>query len=45
MVRNGGALALIGIAGLGLRFVGLGSLALIGDESYYWLWSRHPDWA
>ncbi|MEE8390846.1 MAG: glycosyltransferase family 39 protein [Anaerolineae bacterium] len=28
-----------------LRGVGLGELALIGDESYYWLWSRHLDWA
>jgi 4-amino-4-deoxy-L-arabinose transferase-like glycosyltransferase len=23
----------------------LGELALIGDESYYWLWSRHLDWS
>jgi 4-amino-4-deoxy-L-arabinose transferase-like glycosyltransferase len=36
---------LIGMVGLGLRFVGLDTLQLIGDESYYWLWSRHPDWA
>lgn len=28
-----------------LRFVGLGGLALIGDESYYWLWSQRLDWA
>jgi 4-amino-4-deoxy-L-arabinose transferase-like glycosyltransferase len=28
-----------------LRFWQLGELALIGDESYYWLWSRHLDWA
>jgi 4-amino-4-deoxy-L-arabinose transferase-like glycosyltransferase len=28
-----------------LRFWRLGDLALIGDESYYWLWSRHLDWA
>jgi len=25
--------------------VGLGQLALIGDESYFWLWSRNLDWA
>lgn len=31
--------------GLGLRFWRLGELALIGDESYYWLWSRHLDWS
>lgn len=28
-----------------LRFLSLGDLSLIGDESYYWLWSRHPAWA
>jgi 4-amino-4-deoxy-L-arabinose transferase-like glycosyltransferase len=28
-----------------LRFWRLGDLALIGDESYFWLWSRHLDWA
>ena len=28
-----------------LRLIGLGALSLIGDESYYWLWSRHPDWS
>ena len=27
------------------RIVNLGTLALIGDESYYWLWSRHLDWS
>jgi hypothetical protein len=37
-----GALALLGAA---LRFWRLGGLALIGDESYFWLWSRHLDWA
>ncbi len=31
--------------GAWLRFWGLGTLPLIGDESYYWLWSRHLDWA
>jgi 4-amino-4-deoxy-L-arabinose transferase-like glycosyltransferase len=30
---------------LALRLVNLGDLALIGDESYYWLWSRNLDWA
>lgn len=38
-------LAGILIAATLLRLVGLGALSLIGDESYYWLWSRHPDWA
>ena len=33
------------LLGLILRFWRLGDLALIGDESYYWLWSRHLDWA
>ena len=33
------------LLGAALRFWGLGHLALIGDESYYWLWSRHLDWA
>ncbi len=28
-----------------LRIMGLGALSLIGDESYYWLWSQHLDWA
>jgi len=37
-----GAAILLGAA---LRFWRLGDLALIGDESYYWLWSRHLDWA
>jgi 4-amino-4-deoxy-L-arabinose transferase-like glycosyltransferase len=32
-------------AGAALRFWRLGAPALIGDESYYWLWSRHLDWA
>jgi 4-amino-4-deoxy-L-arabinose transferase-like glycosyltransferase len=30
---------------LALRLFNLGDLALIGDESYYWLWSRNLDWA
>ena len=33
------------LAGAALRFWRLGDLALIGDESYFWLWSRHLDWA
>jgi len=28
-----------------LRFTGLGAPPLIGDEAYYWLWSRRLDWA
>jgi 4-amino-4-deoxy-L-arabinose transferase-like glycosyltransferase len=28
-----------------LRFWRLGALSLIGDESYYWLWSRHLAWS
>lgn len=38
---------LVGIITLAViaRFVRLGSLSLLGDESYYWLWSRHPAWA
>lgn len=43
--RAGWVLGAIVIVALLLRFVGLGALALIGDESYYWLWSRQPDWA
>jgi 4-amino-4-deoxy-L-arabinose transferase-like glycosyltransferase len=41
------ALPILGLTLLGiiLRFWRLGDLALIGDESYYWLWSRHLDWA
>lgn len=39
------ALALILIAASALRFPGLADLPLIGDESYYWLWSRQPDWS
>ena len=29
----------------GLRFAGLAQLPLLPDEAYYWLWSRHLDWA
>jgi 4-amino-4-deoxy-L-arabinose transferase-like glycosyltransferase len=38
-------LLLIGSLALALRFINLRDLALIGDESYYWLWSRNLDWA
>ena len=37
-----GAVILIGFL---LRFWRLDGPALIGDESYYWLWSRNLDWA
>jgi hypothetical protein len=35
------ALALLLAVGAALRFRRLGALALVGDEAYYWLWSRH----
>lgn len=35
----------ITLAGAALRFWRLGALELIGDESYFWVWSRHLDWA
>ncbi len=38
-------LLLILAAASALRFLGLSALSLIGDESYYWLWSLHPAWA
>jgi hypothetical protein len=37
--------ATIVLLGAALRFWSLGSLALVGDEGYYWLWSRHLDWS
>jgi len=43
--RLNGALLLIVALASTMRFVGLGALSLIGDESYYWLWSHHPAWA
>lgn len=43
--RIGPALPMILAVATLLRFWGLGALSLIGDESYYWLWSRHPAWA
>jgi 4-amino-4-deoxy-L-arabinose transferase-like glycosyltransferase len=36
---------LILVSAAGLRFARLGELPLIGDESYYWLWSRRPAWS
>jgi 4-amino-4-deoxy-L-arabinose transferase-like glycosyltransferase len=39
-----GLVVLLALAA-GLRFVELGSLALTGDESYYWLWSERLDWS
>ena len=35
------ALLAIVMTGMGLRFWRLDGLALVGDESYFWLWSRH----
>jgi len=32
------------IFGLRVLFLFVNGLDLIGDESYYWDWSRHPDW-
>ena len=43
--RETSALVLILTAASALRFLGLGGLPLIGDESYYWLWSRQPAWS
>jgi 4-amino-4-deoxy-L-arabinose transferase-like glycosyltransferase len=39
------ALLPIVLAAWAARLIDLGTLSLIGDESYYWLWSRHPAWA
>jgi 4-amino-4-deoxy-L-arabinose transferase-like glycosyltransferase len=35
---------LLAVAGLRLAFLALNGLDLLGDESYYWDWSRQPDW-
>lgn len=40
--RTGLLLVIIGLCGLALRFWNLDALGLVGDESYYWLWSRSP---
>lgn len=29
---------------LRVGFLLMGNIDLVGDESYYWDWSRHPDW-
>ena len=34
---------LLAVAGLRLAFLALNGLDLLGDESYYWDWSRQPD--
>jgi 4-amino-4-deoxy-L-arabinose transferase-like glycosyltransferase len=39
--RDAMALVLLTLLGAALRFWRLGALALVGDEAYYWLWSRH----
>ncbi|MGD2146016.1 MAG: glycosyltransferase family 39 protein [Anaerolineae bacterium] len=41
------AWALVPVLGVALllRFVDLSRVPLIGDECYYWLWSRNLDWA
>lgn len=36
-------LSLIIVAGLRLLFLAASDFDLLGDESYYWDWSRHPD--
>jgi hypothetical protein len=36
---------IVTLVSVALRFWRLGELALIGDESYYWLWSQNLDWA
>jgi len=43
--RRWAPLGVVVLLGIALRFWRLGELALIGDESYYWLWSHHLDWA
>jgi 4-amino-4-deoxy-L-arabinose transferase-like glycosyltransferase len=43
--RSERALIPILLGGAFLRLLWLGRPALIGDESYYWLWSTHLDWA
>lgn len=37
-------LTLVIVAGFRLLFLAENGLDLLGDESYYWDWSRHPDW-
>jgi len=38
-------IAAIVLLGAFLRFWRLGGIALLGDEAYYWLWSRQLDWS
>ena len=35
---------LVSVLVLRTGFLFYSGLALVGDESYYWDWSRHPDW-
>lgn len=44
-LRRWAPLASVVALGAILRFWRLGELALLGDESYYWLWSQRLDWA
>lgn len=44
MVERHGLLLILMVALLRLSFVLSSDLDLIGDESYYWDWSRQPDW-
>ena len=37
-------LILLGIFSLRVSFLFINGLDLIGDESYYWDWSRRLDW-
>ncbi len=37
-------LVLFGVIVLRIGFLFVNDLALLGDESYYWEWSRRPDW-
>ena len=44
MAERHGLLLILMVALLRLSFVLSSDLDLIGDESYYWDWSRQPDW-
>jgi len=44
-IARWGPLLVLILLGAALRLWRLGALELIGDESYYWLWSRYLDWA
>ena len=43
-IQNNLLLTLFVFAGFRLLFLASNGLDLLGDESYYWDWSRHPDW-